>query len=49
MNAGGGSRTLTLQGARDFESRASTNSATPATCFMVIREIFSPVNNLNSS
>ena len=30
MNAGGGTRTLTLSPGRDFESRASASSATPA-------------------
>jgi hypothetical protein len=30
LTAGGGTRTLTLLPGRDFESRASANSATPA-------------------
>ena len=30
ITAGGGTRTLTLLPGRDFESRASANSATPA-------------------
>jgi hypothetical protein len=39
--AGGGNRTLTPRGERDFESRASTNFATPAKGKSKIAEAFS--------